>query len=439
MSILHADSRSIKHGQRPRPLLPTRDRLLAAIQSPAGQAVETLRRFNTTAFRALKPFVHPCGVGKVIDGQPKHLYSKSRCQAYRELRTTGQATRRHHVAFHRDKFSRKTVAANQTGCDTRYYTSSPRGSALLYLDLDPPGHEDHRKHGTPYTPEALNDRAATMDWLLGLAGKHLFVSADRRLYLKLTGTADRELLRVLGRALNAASPYQTDIEIKGTYRAADNYGCLGRLPLFRHLDFGHVDQFKAVPAADEDWVRGFVSALEEMAAPPGRKRIAAKRSPLRCRSVSFSINLDDTRASADLYWSQCPRKTGRTRITQEDHRTLFAILSWCKPNADGTNPYMRHKALWDALFAEGRTARPFNFARYKALRDFYSAVGLIDWHDVRHYPRAGGKGKAAQWRFRKKDSEERRRRKRRILVKTHFLKPRLVAPPESAVVGSDQA
>jgi hypothetical protein len=388
---------------------------------PATEALHALRLFHRAACRALRSFVHPQGVGKIIDGMPKHQYSRERCERYRMLCKTGQAMVKHHAAFHRDEFGWKTVAANQAG-EIRYYTSSPNGAALLYLDLDPPGHEEHRKHGTPYTPEALADRDAAREWLLEQASQYLFVSADERLYLKLTGPVDRELLRELGRALNAASPYKTDIEIKGTYRTPGHAGCLARLPFFRQLDHGHIEQFIQTPATDHDLVRGWIQQLRQMAGQPEQKSIVRTKKR-QAGSTSFAIDLGDTAAAADRYWPDCPRKAGQLRVTLEDHRTLFAILRWCPPNPDGTNPYKRHQALWSAMYAEGRTSRPFNFARYKVLRDYYSSVELIDWDDVRHYVRPGRKGKAAQWRFQKKTETE------QILVKGRFLKPRLVAPP----------
>jgi hypothetical protein len=208
----------------------------------------------------LKPFVHELGVGKVIDGVPKHLYSRKRVDAYRELCASGKATRKQHVAFHADKFCPRTVAANQAG-DTRYYCSSASGHALLYLDLDPPHHSEHRAHGRPYTLEDLADRDSTREWLLCLLGQHVFMSADDRLYLNLRGFVGRQLVSKLGAALKATRPFQTTIEVKATVRTQGNFGCLGRLPKFKNLDLDHISQFRDTPPADAGWVSDLLRSL----------------------------------------------------------------------------------------------------------------------------------------------------------------------------------
>ena len=190
------------------------------------------------------------------DGSQTHLFQDTACK-YRSGKSRTKS-------FFQDKFARKTVAANEKG-DLRYYVSFPI-VWFLYLDNDPPGHAEHRKTGRPYTAEELKDAELTRQWLKKQISKYVFEAADGRLYLKcrldLTQPLPPKLFQDLAKALNAANPYKSTIEIKGTPRSQRSAGCLARLPVFGNI--AKVEEFKAVPEVNVGWLMGWIGTLEEM-------------------------------------------------------------------------------------------------------------------------------------------------------------------------------
>lgn len=373
--------------------------------------------FHTLIFRELKRYIHPQGVGKkMLDkdtGQyiPKHIYSKKRLADYK----TGVIN---HKQFFADQFARKYIDANQRG-DVRYYASNS-GRALLYFDIDPDGHEYHRKYGIPYTAEQLADAEKCKNWLQTQISKYIFESSDSRLYLKVQGPIDRQVLKDIARSLNAVNPYKALIEIKGTMRTADNAGCLARIPLFK--DHAHLDRFSNLPEVTGGWLRGWLGTLQEQ--KPARP-LAATPIPEQVGSCSFKIEVDK---KADRYYNRpgFPTRVGELCINKNDNRIMVAILKYCDahPNKKGTNPYKRHAALWSILYEQGVADHKYNHNRYKAIRDYYSSIGLINWVDCRHYPGPDGTGMACKWSFALSEDQE----KEAISVKGAFLVPVLVTP-----------
>ena len=363
-------------------------------------------------FKALKPYIHPQGVGKKMLDQesgthvPKHIYSKTRILKYK----MGQISRKD---FWKDQFSRKTVAAHQSG-DTRYGVGRPdRGS--LYIDIDPEGHEQHRKTGNPYTAAQLQDAEQTRQWIYTQVSKYVLVAADNRLFLKWDDLVSRETFRALGKALNAASPYKATIEIKGTPRTKENFGCLARLPLFKDIE--HVKHYEALPCINTTWIEGWIGTLVE-----STPKVTVQKT--LSSSCDFHIELDDT---ADSYYDRAPQKVNDLKITLNDYRVFVAIQQWIKdhPNVEGTNPYTRCAHHWNMLQAQGIAEHKFNYNRYKAIRDFFSDLGLIDWVDCRHYPGVDNDGVACKWYM--KDITQKRET---ITVKGAFTRPVLVTPYE---------
>ncbi len=69
-------------------------------------------------------------------------------------------------------------------------------------------------------------------------------------------------------------------------------------------------------------------------------------------------------------------------------------------------PWARWNATWTSLWNEGDVARPFNQHRFKAIRDYFSSVGLIDWLDNTYQPHVENSagvwirdGRACCWKF----------------------------------------
>ena len=71
----------------------------------------------------------------------------------------------------------------------------------------------------------------------------------------------------------------------------------------------------------------------------------------------------------------------------------------CKTNADGTNPCDRHRAFIDKVHADGAFEFGFRHEHYKAVRDYLTDSGWIDWQDNRYLRgfRGGKGGEASKW------------------------------------------
>jgi hypothetical protein len=67
---------------------------------------------------------------------------------------------------------------------------------------------------------------------------------------------------------------------------------------------------------------------------------------------------------------------------------------------DGSLPQRRVQALWTALHDAGDFTRPWNHHRWKAIRDWMSEMGWLDWQDHRYQNGTGrGDGQACKWRL----------------------------------------
>jgi hypothetical protein len=96
---------------------------------------------------------------------------------------------------------------------------------------------------------------------------------------------------------------------------------------------------------------------------------------------------------------------GRTVVTVDDMAIFLLLLKFFSENmnADGSLPVARWKNLWQALFEAGDVGRAFCPQRFKAIRDYLSSLGLLDWEDESY--RIGWndekgqyhKGKACKW------------------------------------------
>lgn len=79
-------------------------------------------------------------------------------------------------------------------------------------------------------------------------------------------------------------------------------------------------------------------------------------------------------------------KARKFSVAPHDFAVAMVILRHYKadPNADGSLPCRRVEKLWAALFDAGDVDRPWNHHRWKAIRDFLSERGHIDWRDHRY-------------------------------------------------------
>jgi hypothetical protein len=73
----------------------------------------------------------------------------------------------------------------------------------------------------------------------------------------------------------------------------------------------------------------------------------------------------------------------RRRVHPEDIAVGLAVLLVCSlsPNADGSLPQARIKAVWKQLISEGFTERAWDHDRWASIRGLFTVLGWIDWTD----------------------------------------------------------
>jgi hypothetical protein len=100
--------------------------------------------------------------------------------------------------------------------------------------------------------------------------------------------------------------------------------------------------------------------------------------------------------------SKC-HASGRWAIVLEDWTNTLTILDYCRknPNADGSLPVSRIRALWNVMYENGETTRAWNHHRFKAMRDCLSMAGAIDWQCATYAP-----NRACQWSIREEVFQE---------------------------------
>jgi len=93
-----------------------------------------------------------------------------------------------------------------------------------------------------------------------------------------------------------------------------------------------------------------------------------------------------------------PVKIDRWGISGRQFAEILLTLVILPRNSDGSNPFKRHEKFISVMFETGVFASKYNHHRYKAVRDYLSSIGGIDWIDHTHRPgRDGEKGEACKW------------------------------------------
>jgi hypothetical protein len=109
--------------------------------------------------------------------------------------------------------------------------------------------------------------------------------------------------------------------------------------------------------------------------------------------------------AAALLDTHVVRTSGRSAVAAEDVAIFLLCLRFLtgRMNEDGTMPTRRFEGLWSALYRAGDVGRSFDCHRYKAIRDYLSDLGLLNWEDCSYVaPRVEAgqrrKGRACKWR-----------------------------------------
>jgi hypothetical protein len=114
--------------------------------------------------------------------------------------------------------------------------------------------------------------------------------------------------------------------------------------------------------------------------------------------------------AATLLGTHTLKTSGRTVVTTDDVAIFLLCLKFFtdRMNADGTLPVKRFEGLWSALYEAGDVGRSFDCHRFKAIRDYLSDLGLLDWEDntfiAPRFDHTGTRrnGRACKWKANEK-------------------------------------
>ena len=148
--------------------------------------------------------------------------------------------------------------------------------------------------------------------------------------------------------------------------------------------------------------------VEEMAqAEPQKQAKADHHQP--CGSVSGK-NISQEELDLMPAWERLFKQArkgnsllgDRWAVTETDFAQAVVLLRFFAENRnpDGSLPQRRVQELWTALYDAGDFSRPWNHHRWKAIRDWMSQMGWLDWQDHRYQIGTGhGDGRACRWRL----------------------------------------
>jgi hypothetical protein len=304
------------------------------------------------------------------------------------------------------------------GLKTYYYFSSPNRSAehaLVMIDIDV------LKRRMLGSPEGARTFAAFVrtrfpnlyaEPSTGGKGQHAYLRVRKLGY----GAEEIKVaLKHLEKWLRQqAQGFDIEVvEVKGTppvvqYRDGGSiesitYGTFAKLPR-------EVGRFA-------EWVNTTTLTLEQLLALPLVEEKPAAEAKVRerktqqqpCGSISGkNISRDelDLMPTWERLFKEARRNKslhgGRWAVTETDIAQAVALLRFFteNPNPDGLLPQRRVQELWTALYEAGDFSRPWNHHRWKAVRDWMSEMGWLDWQDHRYQTGTGrGDGRACKWRL----------------------------------------
>jgi hypothetical protein len=301
---------------------------------------------------------------------------------------------------------------------TYYYFSSPNRSAeyaLAMIDIDV------LKSKMLGSPEGARKFAAFLrarfptlyvEASTGGKGQHAYL-----LVRKLGYSAEevKKALKHLERWLRQQKGFDIEIvEVKGTPPVvkygdggcieAITYGTFAKLPRevsrfseWRNTTTLTVAELLALPLVEEE--------PKEQAEPKNQP----KTDKVQVGSVSgknISQEELDLMPTWERFFEQArknkPLHGDRWSVTETDFAQAVVLLRFFTENRnpDGSLPQRRVQELWTALCDAGDFARPWNHHRWKAIRDWMSEMGWLDWQDHRYQIGTGrGDGRACRWRL----------------------------------------
>jgi hypothetical protein len=197
--------------------------------------------------------------------------------------------------------------------------------------------------------------------------------------------ADIELVEVKGNCM--------EIDFEDGFIQTVKYGCFAKLP----RDVARFAEWRNTTVMDfgELMTRKFDPVVEKQESKP-EPEAASKHAKRKIISGSVSgkfINEDQLACipNYENFFSAWVGPEGlmaarRWKVEPHDFAVAMVLLLHFKndPNVDGTLPTRRVKELWTSLFENGDINRAWNHHRWKAIRDYLSDHGHIEWQDHRY-------------------------------------------------------
>lgn len=374
-------------------------------------------------FAALEQFINLAACGESVDGEPKFRITKEMWALHARHKQGEQRLRyadgRVFEPWHIPAGFLKQIDVHDMIETTKkyYYTSSRKGHAMPYIDVD--AHEEWQ-----------TDLDQTVKSIVDFLGnRNVFVVPSDRganIFLKtFYGDARwqevNESLERLQKALKAFTrTHLCTVEVKGkiSVGTGDNeYGTLAKLPCYRNWSHERLEEFKQVPTHTLKWLEGAAKALEEKAPPAALEkpevRVAKERAG-SCPGVPFTEAevaaipdmLEQARDHSNyLYAMRHEPKKKSVKLERLDFAVALVILTFRRLYGVGDdrpekeNPQDWIEAIWNWGYRNQHWQRAWDNSRWTAIRNTLADCGFLNlvdetyWFDADH----PGRGKAMQW------------------------------------------
>jgi hypothetical protein len=304
------------------------------------------------------------------------------------------------------------------GLKTYYYFSSPNKTAeyaLAMIDIDV---LKSQKLGSPDGAKKfaafLRTRFPTLyvEASTGGKGQHAYL-----LVRKLGYSAEevKKALKHLEQWLRQqAKGFDIEIvEVKGTP------------PIVKYWDRGLIESitygtFAKLPRESsrfEEWANTTTLTIAELLALPLAPEVVVSHEPAKQEKAATTPvgsisgkNISQEELDLMPTWERFfknarknkPLHGDRWTVTDTDFAQAVVLLRFFTENRnpDGSLPQRRVQELWTALYEAGDFSRPWNHHRWKAMRDWMSQMGWLDWQDHRYQNGTErGDGRACKWRL----------------------------------------
>jgi hypothetical protein len=203
------------------------------------------------------------------------------------------------------------------------------------------------------------------------------------------------------------------VEVKGTPPVV-KYGDRG---FIEAITYGSFAKLPREASRFAEWVSTTTLTIAEVFALPLVEEVPVSHEPARQEGAdkapvgsisgkNISQEELDLIPTWERFFKQArknmPLHGDRWAVAETDFAQAVVLLRFFTQNRnpDGSLPQRRVQELWTALYEAGDFSRPWNHHRWKAIRDWLSEMGWLDWQDHRYQMGTErGDGRACKWRL----------------------------------------